>query len=57
VDSLGRRTRVMSRKLKDVEVLSDPQAAQELLGFAADDAIDEGVHEIATVGEFRRAAC
>jgi hypothetical protein len=47
----------MSRKLKDVEVLPDQQAAQELLGFAADDDIDEGVHEIATVGEFRRAVC
>jgi DNA anti-recombination protein RmuC len=34
VDSLGRRTRVMSR-------LSDQQAAERLLGFAADDAIDE----------------
>ena len=57
VESLGRRTRSMSRKLKDVEVLPDQQAAQELLGFAADDDIDEGVHEIATVGEFRRAVC
>jgi DNA recombination protein RmuC len=42
VDSLGKRTRVMSRKLKDVEVLSDQQAAERLLGFAADDAVDGG---------------
>jgi DNA recombination protein RmuC len=56
VDSLGKRTRVMSRKLKDVEVLSDQQAAERLLGFAVDDAIDESVDEIATVGELRRAA-
>jgi hypothetical protein len=46
----------MSRKLKDVEVLSDQQAAERLLGFALDDAIDESVDEIATVGELRRAA-
>ena len=54
VDSLGKRTRVMSRKLKDVEVLSDQQAAERLLGFAADDAIDERVDEMVTVGELRR---
>ena len=42
VDSLGKRTRVMSRKLKDVEVLSDQQAAERLLGFAGDDAVDGG---------------
>ena len=40
VDSLGRRTRVMSRKLKDVEVLSDQEAAERLLGFAADAGMD-----------------
>jgi len=45
VDSLGRRTRVMSRKLKDVEVLSDEQAAERLLGFAANDAVDESFDE------------
>ena len=54
VDSLGRRTRVMSRKLKDVEVLSDQQAAKRLLGFSGDDAIDERVDEMATVEELRR---
>ena len=42
VDSLGKRTRVMSRKLKDVEVLSDQQAAERLLGFSGDDAMDGG---------------
>ena len=41
VDSLGRRARVMSRKLKDV-VLSDQQAAERLLGFSGDDAVDGG---------------
>jgi hypothetical protein len=30
----------MSRKLKDVEVLSDERAADRLLGLAADDAAD-----------------
>ena len=42
VDSLGKRTRVMSRKLKDVEVLSDQQAAASLLGFSADNGVDGG---------------
>jgi DNA recombination protein RmuC len=56
VDSLGKRTRVMSRKLKDVEVLSDQQAAERLLGFAVDDAIDESVEGMATVAELRHAA-
>jgi DNA anti-recombination protein RmuC len=37
VDTLGKRTRVMSRKLKDVEVLSDQHAAERLLGFSEDD--------------------
>jgi hypothetical protein len=46
----------MSRKLKDVEVLSDQQAAEKLLGFGADDAIDESFDEMATVEELRRAA-
>jgi DNA recombination protein RmuC len=56
VDSLGKRTRVMSRKLKDVEVLSDRQAAERLLGFAADDALDETLDQNAGVAELRRAA-
>jgi DNA recombination protein RmuC len=54
VDSLGKRTRAMSRKLKDVEVLSDQQASKRLLGFSGDDAIDERVDEMATVEELRR---
>ena len=44
-------------RLNPNNLVPDQQAAQELLGFAADDDIDEGVHEIATVGEFRRAVC
>jgi DNA recombination protein RmuC len=35
VDSLGRRTRAMSRKLKTVEVLPDQQTTEKLLGFSA----------------------
>ena len=42
VDNLGKRTRVMSRKLKDVEVLSDQQAAESFLGFSGDDPVDGG---------------
>src|SRR5690606_5002501 len=34
IDSLGMRTRVMSRKLKDVEVMTD-ESAQTLLGRSA----------------------
>ena len=56
MDNLGKRTRVMSRKLKDVEVLSDQQATERLLGFTADDAIDESGYEVAPVGELRLAA-
>jgi DNA recombination protein RmuC len=47
VDSLGKRTRVMSRKLKDVEVLSDQKAAEKLLGFSGDDAMDGGFERAA----------
>jgi DNA recombination protein RmuC len=56
VDSLGKRTRVMSRKLKDVEVLSDQQAGERILGFAADDTMDENVEEMATVEVFDASA-
>jgi DNA recombination protein RmuC len=56
VDSLGKRTRVMSRRLREVEGLPDQQAAEKLLGFAADDAVDDGVEGMATVGQLRRAA-
>ena len=55
VDSLGRRTRVMSRKLKDVEVLSDQQAAERLLGFSGDDAVDEGFEGTGDRGKVRLA--
>jgi DNA recombination protein RmuC len=40
VESLGRRTRAMSRKLKDVETLPDGKIAESLLGFSADDIIE-----------------
>jgi hypothetical protein len=46
----------MSRKLKGVEALPDQEAAETLLGFATDGAIDESVEEIAAVTELRRAA-
>ena len=42
VDSLGERLRVMSRKLEDVEVLSDRRPAERLLGFSADNGVDGG---------------
>jgi DNA recombination protein RmuC len=42
VESLGRRTRAMSRKLKDVETLSDGKTAECLLGFSAEDLIEGG---------------
>jgi hypothetical protein len=42
VESLGRRTRAMSRKLKDVETLSDEKTAESLLGFSAEDLIEAG---------------
>jgi DNA recombination protein RmuC len=40
VESLGRRTRAMSRKLKGVETLSDEKTAEGLLGFSAEDLIE-----------------
>jgi hypothetical protein len=33
VENLGKRTRAMSRKLKDVELLSDQQSAEKLLAY------------------------
>jgi DNA recombination protein RmuC len=42
VDNLGKRTRVMSRKLKGVETLCDDQAAADLLGFSVDDLLGGG---------------
>jgi DNA recombination protein RmuC len=56
VDNLGKRTRVMSRKLKDVEVLPDQQAAQQLLGFSADDAVDGGFEDTGEREKIRIAA-
>jgi DNA recombination protein RmuC len=39
VDSLGRRTRAMTRTLKSVEALPDDSAAQKLLGLSAEEII------------------
>ena len=50
VESLGRRTRAMSRKLKGVETLPCDKTAGSLLGFSADDFI-EGGDEIGVVAE------
>jgi DNA recombination protein RmuC len=41
VENLGRRTRAMSRKLKDVELLSDRKTAENLLGLS-DEIVDDG---------------
>lgn len=41
VESLDRRTRAMSRKLKGVETLSDEKTAENLLGFSADDFVGD----------------
>jgi len=45
VESLGRRTRGMSRKLKDVETSSNEQTADKILGFSADDIVEESIEE------------
>ena len=42
VESLGRRTRAMSRKLKGVETLSDEKTAKTFLDFSANDFIGGG---------------
>jgi DNA recombination protein RmuC len=42
VESLGRRTRAMSRKLKGVETLPDGKTAETLLGFSVDDLLGGG---------------
>jgi DNA anti-recombination protein RmuC len=44
VENLGRRTRAMSRKLKDVELLSDSERAENLLGLS-DEIVDDGFEE------------
>jgi DNA recombination protein RmuC len=41
VESLGRRTRAMSRKLKEVERLPDNIAAETLLGFSPAEALGD----------------
>jgi DNA recombination protein RmuC len=56
VDNLGKRTRIMSRKLKDVEILSDQQAAEKLLGFSGDDAVDGGFEDTGERQKIRLAA-
>jgi DNA recombination protein RmuC len=45
VEKLGTRAKVMSRKLKDVELLSDTKTAEKLLGLAADEILDDGLEE------------
>lgn len=40
VEKLGTRARAMSRKLRDVEVLSDAGTAERLLGLAANEIVD-----------------
>jgi DNA recombination protein RmuC len=47
VESLGRRTRAMSRKLKSVEALPDQRGAEQLLGFSANDMLDGSVEDVA----------
>jgi hypothetical protein len=42
VESLGRRTQAMSRKLKGVETLADERTAENLLGFSTDDVMGGG---------------
>jgi DNA recombination protein RmuC len=44
VENLGRRTRAMSRKLKDVELRSDGKTAENLLGLS-DEIVDDGFEE------------
>ena len=45
VESLGKRTRAMSRKLKSVETLSDQKTAETLLGLVGDDLIEVGTEQ------------
>jgi DNA recombination protein RmuC len=41
VENLGRRTRAMNRKLKNVEALPDVESAQKVLGLTADGVLGE----------------
>jgi DNA anti-recombination protein RmuC len=45
VEKVGTRAKVMSRKLKDVELLSDTKTAEKLLGLAADEILDDDFEE------------
>jgi DNA recombination protein RmuC len=45
VENLGKRTRAMSRKLKDVELLSDQREAEKLLGLSADEVVNREAEE------------
>jgi DNA recombination protein RmuC len=49
VENLGRRTRAMSRKLKDVELLSDQHTTEEVLGLSCDEIADNTEEEIGPV--------
>jgi DNA recombination protein RmuC len=51
VESLGRRTRAMSRKLKDVELLSDHGIADKLLGLSDEEILDGGFQDAAPLVE------
>src|SRR5438132_1635562 len=51
VENLGKRTRAMSRKLKDVELLSDQPSAENLLGLSADEILDGAAGDGAAFGE------
>jgi DNA recombination protein RmuC len=42
VEKLGTRAKVMSRKLKGVELLSDQRTAEKLLGLCTDEIVDAG---------------
>jgi DNA recombination protein RmuC len=45
VENLGKRTRAMSRKLKDVELFSDQSEAEKLLGLSAGEVVDGEAEE------------
>jgi hypothetical protein len=51
VEKLGTRAKVMSRKLKDVELLSDQQSSDRLLGLSADEILDDCFEEAAPLVE------
>jgi DNA recombination protein RmuC len=53
VDSLGKRTRVMSRKLKSVETLADEKTAEALLGFSGDNPVEGGFNDAPEIEKIR----